>query len=154
MAVWGTAWQAPVLHFPIHQPHQPRCPLSGSGFLPPADALPGLQSPRNTLKSAPLALSLIEKLVLAEQLVSCAYCITLGGGGVICLIESRSLLMTRYVASRSLWTCRRPLLVFGWKYHPLLETARHKNVSSASWSRWWWWRALFEDGEDTRGLAL
>lgn len=77
-----------------------------------------------------------------------------GGGGLICLIESTSLLMTCYVASRSLWTCRHPLLVFGWKYHPLLETGSHKNVSSASWLRWWWWRALFKDGEDTRGLAL
>lgn len=78
------AWQVLVLHF--HPSTTPTLmPVSGSGFLPLADASPGLQSPRNRLKSATQRdwLSTFFKSQLLQlgsmQLAFCAYCITAEG---------------------------------------------------------------------------
>lgn len=159
-------------------------PVSGSGFLPLADASPGLQSPCNRLKSAAQRdwLSTFFKSRLLHlgsmQLAFCAYCITRererGGGAVYLLIENRSSLLvsqqfyefkllgfvnehqhtvcstthaTAFKDTRSRpASCEQPptrfthtrthtlpgfkqtydLIVFGKKYHPLLETGSNK----------------------------
>lgn len=130
MAVWGTAWRAPVLHFPIHQPHQPRCPSSGSGFLPPADASPGLQSPRNRPKISRDWLSAFLKKAVGIRCV-----LYYSRGGLLNLFNREQILVAAGVCDIlcGLQGHCEPadfhLLFLGGKYHPLLETGRNKNVS-------------------------
>lgn len=172
MAV-GIAWQVLVLHF--HPSATPTL-MPASGFLPLADASPGIQSPRNRLKSAAQRhwLSTFFKSLLLQlgsmQLAFCAYCITAQGSTVYLIIENRSLLLfiptvvRIQAAGICKWTPTYCTLnntchgLQGYKAtsrfpHTLPGFKQTYNLISEPWWRWRW-RALFKNRKDRRSLAL